>query len=120
MLSDPVESMDPSRFTDELLETPLGPDGLQKKLLSIAQEARTAEEEQGVNILYLVLGFLTWYEDKTSRVPRVAPLILLPVDLVAEHRARLKSTRISDEEIKRVIDPIESFHLQLREEVESY
>ena len=39
---------------------------------------------------------------------------------LAEHRARLKSTNMSDEEIKRVIDPIESFHLQLKEEVESY
>jgi hypothetical protein len=27
---------------------------------------------------------------------------------------------MSDEEIECVIDPIESFHLQLREEVESY
>src|SRR5580698_5756459 len=39
---------------------------------------------------------------------------------LAEHRARLKATNMSDEEIKRVIDPMESFHLQLREEVESY
>ena len=38
----------------------------------------------------------------------------------AEHRARLKNANMSDEEIKRVIDPIESFHLQLKEEVESY
>ena len=37
-----------------------------------------------------------------------------------EHRARLKQTGLSDEEIKRVIDPMESFHLQLKEEVESY
>jgi ribosome-binding protein aMBF1 (putative translation factor) len=39
---------------------------------------------------------------------------------LAEHRARLKETGLSDEEIKRVIDPMESFHLQLKEEVESY
>jgi hypothetical protein len=39
---------------------------------------------------------------------------------LVEHRASLKSTNMSDEEIKRVIDPIESFHLQLKEEVESY
>jgi ribosome-binding protein aMBF1 (putative translation factor) len=39
---------------------------------------------------------------------------------LAELRARLKSTNMSDEEIKRVVDPIESFHLQLKEEVESY
>ena len=39
---------------------------------------------------------------------------------LSEHRARLKETGLSDDEIKRVIDPIESFHLQLQEEVESY
>jgi ribosome-binding protein aMBF1 (putative translation factor) len=39
---------------------------------------------------------------------------------LTEHRARLKETGLSDEEIKRVIDPMESFHLQLKEEVESY
>ena len=39
---------------------------------------------------------------------------------LADHRARLKEAGLSDEEIKRVIDPMESFHLQLQEEVESY
>ena len=39
---------------------------------------------------------------------------------LADHRARLKGAGLSDEEIKRVTDPMESFHLQLKEEVESY
>src|SRR5580658_7503801 len=39
---------------------------------------------------------------------------------LAEHRARLQEAGLSDVEIKRVIDPMESFHLQLSEEVESY
>ena len=39
---------------------------------------------------------------------------------LGEHRARLKETGLSDDEIKRVTDPMETFHLQLREEVESY
>lgn len=39
---------------------------------------------------------------------------------LAEHRTRLKEAGLSDVEIKRVIDPMESFHLQLHEEVESY
>jgi len=34
--------------------------------------------------------------------------------------ARLKETGLSDEKVKRVVDPLESFHLQLKEEVESY
>src|SRR5260370_34132333 len=39
---------------------------------------------------------------------------------LAEHRARVREAGLKDEEIKRVIDPMESFHLQLQEEVESY
>jgi DNA-binding XRE family transcriptional regulator len=39
---------------------------------------------------------------------------------LGEHRARLKETGLADEEIKRVIDPMESFYLQFKEEVESY
>jgi ribosome-binding protein aMBF1 (putative translation factor) len=39
---------------------------------------------------------------------------------LTEHRARLKDAGLKDEEIKRVIDPMESFHLQLKEEVDSY
>ena len=39
---------------------------------------------------------------------------------LAEHSERLKSAGLNEDEIKRVIDPMESFHLQLREEVESY
>ncbi|MFN0106739.1 MAG: hypothetical protein ACKV2U_32175 [Bryobacteraceae bacterium] len=39
---------------------------------------------------------------------------------IADHRVRLKGAGLSDEEIKRVTDPMESFYLQMREEVESY
>ena len=39
---------------------------------------------------------------------------------LAEHRARLREAGLSDEDIKRVIDPIESFHQQLQEEVIAY
>ncbi len=39
---------------------------------------------------------------------------------LGEHRARLKEAGLSDIEIQRVIDPLESFHLQLKEEVEAY
>ena len=37
-----------------------------------------------------------------------------------EHFVRLKQSGLNKEELKRVMDPVESFHLQLREEVESY
>ena len=81
------------RYTDAQLETRLGPDALQKKLLKIAREAQTAEEESGVNILYLAMGFLTWFEDKNSGIQREAPLILLPVELVRNARTSATTAR---------------------------
>lgn len=39
---------------------------------------------------------------------------------LTEHRARLAAMGLSDEEIKRVTDPFESFHLQFVEEVTRY
>jgi ribosome-binding protein aMBF1 (putative translation factor) len=37
-----------------------------------------------------------------------------------EHTRRLKQAGLAKDQIKRVIDPMKSFHLQLKEEVESY
>ncbi|WP_197975100.1 DUF4011 domain-containing protein [Sphingomonas sp. CFBP 8765] len=42
-----------SRHVDTRLQTRLTPKGLQKRLLELYFDARTLEEEQGVNILYL-------------------------------------------------------------------
>lgn len=92
-------AFDPSRYTDAYLETRLGPDALQKRLLKIAREAQTAEEESGVNILYLALGFLTWFEDKSASVAREAPLILLPVELTRNQRTSTYDVRIRDDEL---------------------
>jgi len=39
---------------------------------------------------------------------------------LAEHERRLRATGLGSEELKRALDPLRSFHLQLREEVESY
>lgn len=88
-----------SRFTDNQLETRLGPDGLQKRLLKLSRDAKTAEEEQGVNILFLAMGFLTWFEDETSNVKREAPLLLLPVELVRNQRTSTFDLRFRDEDI---------------------
>ena len=93
------EGFAPERYTDTQLETRLGPDALQKKLLKIAREAQTAEEESGVNILYIALGFLTWFEDKVSSVPREAPLVLIPVELVRNARTSTYDVRLREEDV---------------------
>ena len=57
------------------LQTPHCSERLQKRLLSLYFDARTHQEEQGVNILYLAMGFLRLYEDDESDRARWAPLI---------------------------------------------
>lgn len=69
------------RHADLRLQTKLTSEGLQKRLFDIWYDARTLEEEQGVNILYLGLGLLRWYDADNSDVARHAPLVLLPVQL---------------------------------------
>ena len=70
-----------NRHTDTRLQTKLAADPLDKKLLRISTEAEAYYQEQGVDILYLALGFLTWFEDRNSDNPRKAPLVLVPVSL---------------------------------------
>lgn len=41
-------------------------------------------------------------------------------DRLAEHKARLRASGLAPDELKRVLDPLRSFHLQLDEEVSSY
>jgi len=47
----------------------------------IASAAKTAIEESGANMLYLVFGFLEWYESDDSKQPHLAPLVVLPVSI---------------------------------------
>jgi hypothetical protein len=88
-----------SRYTDKFLETRLAPDALQKRLLKIFRDSRTAEEEQGINILYLAVGFLSWFESQSSEVQRNSPLVLLPVELVRNDRNSTFDIRIRDDDL---------------------
>ncbi|MBS0454459.1 MAG: DUF3320 domain-containing protein [Proteobacteria bacterium] len=92
-------SFDDERSSETKLHTRLGSDALQRKLLNIAREAKTVEEESGVNILYIAMGFLTWFEDDASSVPREAPLVLLPVELVRDARTSTYDVKMRDEDV---------------------
>ena len=87
------------RLTDKFIETPLGPEALTRRLLRLAKDAKTAEEEQGINILYLAIGFLVWRESPRSEVRREAPLILLPVQLKRNERTSTYDILCHDDDI---------------------
>jgi len=110
---------DESRYTDLLLQTRLSEDRLQKRLLAMAREARTLEEEQGINVLYLALGFLHWFEDESSSVDRQAPLILVPAilsrnDLTSQYELTFRGDDIlTNEPLKRRLE--DDFGIKLPE-----
>ncbi|MCB2409150.1 DUF3320 domain-containing protein [Hymenobacter lucidus] len=84
-----------SLLTDNKLQTAEPLAKLEARLLNTYYTARTSLEEQGVNILYLALGQLTWYEAESSQEPRQAPLLLVPVLLergTAAERFKLRHT----------------------------
>lgn len=65
---DDVDASDrAARYQDQFLETRLGQEALQRRLLRLFTDARTSEEEQGFNILYLAMGFLRWFESESSQ-----------------------------------------------------
>ena len=69
------------RHVDLRLQTALSPEGLQRRLIDLYRDSEAMIEEQGVNVLYLALGQLKWFESESSDIERFAPLILVPVEL---------------------------------------
>lgn len=87
------EPVSKEAYTDTRLQTNETQVNLHAKLLNTYYAARMSMEEQGVNILYLSLGMLQWYEEAGSEEARQAPLIMVPVLLdrsSARERFRLK------------------------------
>jgi hypothetical protein len=63
----------------QVLQYPSDMDRLVRK---IANEAKTAIEETGSNMLYLIVGYLEFYDSDDSDKPMRAPLLALPSTLV--------------------------------------
>ena len=87
-----------SRHTDNKLQTVLTITALNLRLRETFRHARLSIEEQGVNILYLALGMLRWYESDSSTTERRAPLVLVPVRLTQSNvRENFKLSWTKDE-----------------------
>jgi very-short-patch-repair endonuclease len=86
------------RHVDTKLQTRLTSKGLQKRLLEMFYDARTLEEEQGVNILYLALGALKWIDPQIAANVRYAPLLLIPVSLDRGNAGEKFKLRIRQED----------------------
>ena len=68
-----------SKRKDLSLQTLLYPEDLEKTVKNIGAEASLMIDERGSNMLYLVFGFLEYFESKASLEPMLGPLLALPV-----------------------------------------
>ncbi len=87
------------RHTDTKLQTDLTPEELQRRLLALYRESRALEEDLSINVLYLAIGFMTYFDADSSDVERNAPLILLPVTLARDSSKSLFNLTIRDEDL---------------------
>jgi len=86
------------RAPAQMLQTALEAERLFLQLFKMQAEAKTFEEEQGVNILFLAVGFLHWYESESAAEARRAPLVLVPVRLErASAQDRYRATYTGDD-----------------------
>jgi very-short-patch-repair endonuclease/DNA polymerase III delta prime subunit len=88
-----------SSYADNKLQTNENEKKLQSRLLNTYYTANTNIEEQGVNILYIALGMLKWFDSENSSEEISAPLILIPVKLERSSAAERFRLKYSTEEI---------------------
>jgi hypothetical protein len=88
------------RHVDSRLQTSLTPEGLQRRLLDRYRDALTTIEETGVNVLYLALGQLKWFEAEQADTPRFALLVLVPVELFRKSAAERCYLKAREEDVE--------------------
>lgn len=63
------------------IQAPFYPADLDRLCRKISSESRTVIEETGSNMLYLICGFLEFYDSDDSERPFLAPLLAVPITL---------------------------------------
>ncbi|MFD0716050.1 DUF3320 domain-containing protein [Paenibacillus sp. GCM10027626] len=85
-------------FIRKRLRVDLNEVDLERRLVHIYRSAKSALEENGANTLYLALGLLKWYESPASELPRYAPIVLIPVEIIRKSSRQGYVVRARDEE----------------------
>jgi hypothetical protein len=73
---------------------------LENRLIKIYRAARSSLQEGGANTLFIALGFLRWFEAPSATKERMAPLLLLPLELVRGSAREPFRLRRSEDEVR--------------------
>jgi hypothetical protein len=97
-MSDPIVDLLKHDLGQKRLRSYLTEGELGSALTKLYRSSRLSLEENGANTLYLALGFLKWYETAKSEIPRFAPLLLLPVEIIRKSAQKGYVIRSREEE----------------------
>ncbi len=95
-----AEGEEPAVDQSGRLGTRLSSEVLQRRLLNLQRDAKELQEGQGIDVLYLAIGFLRWFEDQNSDVLREAPLVLLPVALRRDDARSVMRLSLRDDDLE--------------------
>lgn len=79
-LPNPGESR--PEFVDDRLQTSLSLKEYEQRLANVQNEHRQLLDSTGSNFLYLAIGFLKWFAPQDPDKARMAPLLLVPLEIV--------------------------------------
>ncbi|MCL4264794.1 MAG: DUF4011 domain-containing protein [Anaerolineae bacterium] len=82
------------------LSTNHASDDLMRRLKSIYNDMRRFNKELGVNPYYITLGMLEWSDPKRSQELNLAPILLIPVEIVQKNRFSNFEVQYTDEEVE--------------------
>lgn len=71
---------------------------LDRRQLEVYRADRLSREEGDASALYLALGFLLWYEAPQSAQPRLAPILLLPIEIHRKSAREGFTIRLADDD----------------------
>ena len=86
--TEPVMSLLKKEMQRGRLYSYLKEDDLNQALTRLYRQSRLSLEENGANTLFMAVGLMRWYETDTSTVPRFAPILLLPIEIVKRPLSR--------------------------------
>jgi hypothetical protein len=82
ILPAPDVTADDDRYDDDELQTLLLPKTFQSRMSRILSKARIYREERGLDVVYIVLGYLKWTLPNAEKDDEFkSPLLLIPVEL---------------------------------------
>ena len=89
-------SSEESRHTDNKIQTLMVPDTFNRFMRTIFSHFKSSIKEQGINPLYICFGFLKWRESPTENNTRLAPLLMMPVN-IEEKQSKLVITSTGED-----------------------